>query len=87
MYAAESAAVKALPQELLRQCAYEYSEKDIQALCSIIRTWVKATYGNACSGAEFACEMQVRFDSNGGNHLETPEGKAETWAQSVMALL
>lgn len=23
---------------------YEYSEKNIQALCSIIKTWVKATY-------------------------------------------
>ena len=41
----------------------------------------------ACSGAEFACEMQVRFDSNGGDHLETPEEKIETWAQSVKALL
>ena len=45
VYAAESAAIKGLPQELLRQCAYEYTEKDIQALCSIIRTWVKAAYG------------------------------------------
>ena len=42
---------------------------------------------NACSGAEFACEMQVRFDSDGGDRLETPERKIEAWAQSVKALL
>lgn len=41
----------------------------------------------ACTGAEFACEMQVKFDSNGGDHLETPESKIEAWAQSVNALL
>ena len=38
-------------------------------------------------GAEFACEMQVKFDSNGGDHLETPESRIEAWAQSVRALL
>lgn len=42
---------------------------------------------NACSGAEFACEMQVKFDSDGGDRLETPESKIEAWAQSVKALL
>ena len=42
---------------------------------------------SACPGAKFACEMQVKFDSNGGDHLETPENKIETWAQSVKALL
>lgn len=42
---------------------------------------------NACSGAEFACEMQVKFDSDGGGRLETPESKIEAWAQSVKALL
>ena len=26
----------------------------------------------ACPGAEFACEMQVKFDSDGGDRLETP---------------
>ena len=41
----------------------------------------------ACTGAEFACEMQVKFDSNGGDHLETPESRIEAWAQSVKALL
>ena len=39
------------------------------------------------TGAEFACEMQAQFDSNGGDHLETPEGKIDAWAQSVKALL
>ena len=42
---------------------------------------------NACPGAEFACSMQVKFDSNGGDQLETPENKIEAWAQSVKALL
>ena len=41
----------------------------------------------ACSGAKFACEMQVRFDSNGGDHLETPETEIEQWARSVAELL
>ena len=31
--------------------------------------------------------MQVKFDSNGGDHLETPESKITAWAQSVKALL
>lgn len=42
---------------------------------------------SACPGAEFACEMQVQFDSNGGDRLETPENKIKAWAQSVKALL
>lgn len=42
---------------------------------------------SACSGAEFACEMQVRFDSGGGDRLETPENRIAAWAQSVRALL
>lgn len=42
---------------------------------------------STCSGAEFACEMQVKFDSNGGDRLETPENKIEAWAQNVKALL
>ena len=41
----------------------------------------------ACTGAEFACEMQVKFDSDGGDRLETPESKIEDWAQSIKALL
>ena len=42
---------------------------------------------NACEGATIACEMRVKFDSNGGDHLETPETKIEAWAQSVKGLL
>lgn len=41
----------------------------------------------ACPGADFACDMQVKFDSNGGDHLETPGSKINAWAQSVKALL
>lgn len=41
----------------------------------------------ACPGAEFACDMQVKFDSSGGAHLETPEAKIDAWVQSVKALL
>lgn len=41
----------------------------------------------ACTGAKVACEMQVRFDSNGGDHLETSEKQIETWAESVKKLL
>ena len=41
----------------------------------------------ACPGAVTACEMQVQFDSNGGNHLETPESEIHAWAQSVKTLL
>ena len=42
---------------------------------------------NSCPGAATACEMQVQFDSNGGDHLETPESEIQAWAQSVKALL
>ena len=31
--------------------------------------------------------QQVKFDSNGGDHLEPPESKINAWAQSVKALL
>jgi hypothetical protein len=41
----------------------------------------------ACSGAKFACEMQVRFDSDGGDRLETPESDITLWTQRVKALL
>lgn len=40
-----------------------------------------------CPGAEFACEMQVRFDSNGGDCLETDEKELDAWAEKVKALL
>lgn len=42
---------------------------------------------NACQGATIACEMRVKFDSDGGDRLETPETKIEAWAQSVKGLL
>ena len=41
----------------------------------------------ACPGADFSCDMQVKFDSNGGDRLETPESRINAWAQSVKALL
>ena len=42
---------------------------------------------NACTGADVVCDMQVKFDSTGGDRLETPEAEIEAWAQSVKALL
>ena len=42
---------------------------------------------NACHGAKFACDMQVQFDSNGGDHLETAEKEIETWTEKLKALL
>ena len=42
---------------------------------------------NACTGAKIACGMQAKFDSNGGDHLETPEAKIEAWVRDVKALL
>ena len=42
---------------------------------------------NACTGAKIACEMQVKFDSNGGDHLETPEANIDAWVRDVKALL
>lgn len=48
---------------------------------------VLADIANACRGAKVACDMQVKFDSNGGNHLETPEAEVEAWTLTVKALL
>ena len=42
---------------------------------------------SACPGADFACEMQVQFDSNGGDHLETQESQITAWAKRVKELL
>lgn len=42
---------------------------------------------NTCVGASAACEMQVKFDSNGGDHLETSEAEIKAWVQSVKELL
>ena len=41
----------------------------------------------ACPGAKFACDLQVKFDSNGGDRLETSQAQIDAWAQSVKALL
>mgnify|MGYP004676333323 CR=1 FL=1 len=41
----------------------------------------------ACGGAAIACEMQVQFDSNGGDRLETPQAEIAAWAQNVRKLL
>lgn len=48
---------------------------------------VLADIAAACRGAKVICDMQVKFDSNGGNHLETPETEVEAWALTVKALL
>ena len=36
-----------------------------------------------CKGADFAHEMQIRFDSMGKDHLETPESEIEDWVEKV----
>lgn len=36
-----------------------------------------------CQGASFACEMEVKFDSTGGDYMETPEKKVSDWIQRV----
>lgn len=48
---------------------------------------VLADIAAACRGAKVICDMQVKFDSNGGNHLGTPETEVEAWALTVKALL
>lgn len=37
----------------------------------------------ACGGAQFACEMEVKFDSQGGDHLETPQTELDAWMEQV----
>ena len=41
----------------------------------------------ACTGAKSACELEVQFDSTGGDRLETPEKAIRAWADQVKALL
>lgn len=36
-----------------------------------------------CKGASSACEMEIKFDSSGGNHLETPEKDIDAWVGQV----
>jgi len=40
-----------------------------------------------CAGADFLHEMEVKFDSSGGDHLETPEADIDAWAESVADLI
>lgn len=40
-----------------------------------------------CAGAKTVCDMQVQFDSTGGDRLETPEAQIDAWAQNVKKLL
>ncbi len=37
----------------------------------------------ACKGASFACEMEIKFDSSGGDHLETPDKDIDAWVEKV----
>lgn len=41
----------------------------------------------ACSGAAFAHEMEIRFDFGGGDRLETPETEIQTWIEDVKKML
>ena len=41
----------------------------------------------ACPGAKVTYDMQVKFDSTGGDHLETAETEIETWASEGNTLL
>lgn len=41
----------------------------------------------ACTGAVFACEAEIKFDSNGGDRLETPEIEIKKWVSSATELL
>lgn len=36
-----------------------------------------------CKGASSACEMEIKFDSSGGDHLETPEKDIDAWVGQV----
>ena len=36
-----------------------------------------------CKGADFVCEMEVKFDSTGGDHMETPETDVDAWVKKV----
>lgn len=41
----------------------------------------------ACKGATFACEKEIRFDSDGGDQLVTPENEIAAWADQVCEAL
>lgn len=40
-----------------------------------------------CAGAAFPLSLQVRFDSTGGDHMETPEKDVDTFVAEVKKLL
>ena len=40
-----------------------------------------------CNGADIACEMQVRFDSEGGSTLVTPTEKITQWINQIQKIL
>ena len=40
-----------------------------------------------CNGADFVCEMEVKFDSTGGDCMETPEADVDAWAEKVKSVL
>lgn len=39
----------------------------------------------ACPGARIVLPAQIQFDSNGGDHLETPQNEIDAWIASVKA--
>ncbi len=41
----------------------------------------------ACGSADIACEMEIRFDSEGGSNLVTPPEQIARWTQDVKAFL
>lgn len=40
-----------------------------------------------CPGADISCQMEVRFDSDGGDRMETPEADILAWARRVRAMM
>ena len=40
----------------------------------------------ACKGARSVCEMQIQFDSSGGDHMETNEREIQKWIECVKNL-
>lgn len=38
---------------------------------------------NACKGAAFIHEMEVQFDSTGGDSLETPPDEIAEWIEQI----
>lgn len=40
-----------------------------------------------CEGAQFACDLQVQFDSTGGSDLETTQEEIDKWIEKVKKIL